>query len=178
MPLNMMSKSNLYITLLTKLSNKMHKSAPSSSSLLSRFTWLRRAEPWLTVSLPHSEDYFPLTGDIMDEKPTSNPDFVNVEEILKELRDCRHRNRERDHRQHSGRDGRHRRVHHDQVQVMIWTEWRMNGTRPPESISGVNSTVERNSAQILSVWKWEDVVSPLLCLRPGPQVQCLQHRGL
>ena len=73
----------------------MHKSAPSSSSLLSRVTWLRRAEPWLTVGLPHSEDSIPLTGDIMDEKPTSNPDFVNVEEILKELRDCRHRNRER-----------------------------------------------------------------------------------
>ena len=110
-------------------------------------------------SLPKSEYISPLAGDIMElpskENPASN--LVNVEEILRELRECRQKNRSLnetiDNILEEMADMKKYIVRNEEKITQVQSSVALMS----HDLDEVEDTVERNSAQITSVF--EDVVS-------------------
>ena len=109
-------------------------------------------------SLPDSDVIISLTGDIMElpeEKPASNSD--DVEEILRELRECRQKNRNLnetiDNILEEMADMKEYIVRNEEKITQVQSSVALMS----HDLDKVEDTVERNSAQITSVF--EDVVS-------------------
>ena len=112
-------------------------------------------------SLPDSEVIIPLSGDTTElppeEEPASNSDSVNVEEILRELRECRQKNRNLnetiDNILEEMADMKEYIVRNEEEITQVQSSVALMS----HDLDGVEDTVERNSVQITNVY--EDVVS-------------------
>ena len=112
-------------------------------------------------SLPDSEVIIPLAGDTMElpseENLASNYDSVNVEEILRELRECRQKNRNLNETiENILKEMADMKEHIVRNEEEI-TQVQSSVALMSHDLDDVENSVERNSAQITSVA--EDVVS-------------------